>query len=98
MNPIKPDHYLNEDGQDLFEQWYRRYPFRVFLAIMDCIEERYSFRASRKNGDEDLRKAEEVRKRKAEYVNRHEAETTTQLFGNNEQVLPDDQNYMPMPD
>lgn len=89
---IKPDHYLNEDGQDLFEQWYHRYPFTTFLAVMECIEERYSFRASRKNGEEDLRKAQEVRDRKLEYIKRHQVETAI-LFG-----LPDDPTYMPMPD
>ena len=77
MNPIKPDHYLNENGQDLFEQWYQRYPFPTFLTIMECIEERYSFRASRKNGDEDLRKAAEVEKRKRDYINRHHIENIT---------------------
>ena len=71
---IKPDHYLNENGQDLFEQWYHRYPFTTFLAIMECIEERYNFRASRKNGDEDLKKAQEDRDRKLEYINRHHIE------------------------
>lgn len=94
---IKPNHYLNEDGQDLIEVWYHRYPFHVFEAVLDCIAERYEFRAERKNGDEDLRKADEVRKRKAEYVKRNK-EQANQFFFNNEPVLPDDPTYMPMPD
>ena len=77
MNPIKPEHYLNEDGQDLFEQWYHRYPLPTFLAVLDCIAERYEFRAERKNGEEDLRKAAEVRKRKVEYIKRHHIENIT---------------------
>ena len=90
-NVIKPYHYLNENGQDLIEVWYHRYPFHVFEAVLDCIAERYEFRAERKNGEEDLRKAAEVRKRKVEYIKRHQVETAI-LFG-----LPDDPTYMPMP-
>ena len=90
-NIIKPDHYLNEDGQDLIEVWYHRYPFHVFEAVLDCIAERYEFRASRKNGEEDLRKAQEVRDRKLAYIKRHQVETAI-VF-----ELPDDVTYMPMP-
>lgn len=69
-----PDHYLNEAGYDLFEEWYIRYPFEVFRIIMWCTAERYFRRYFNKNGMEDLRKGQQVIKRLEEYEERYSSE------------------------
>lgn len=69
-----PDHYLNEAGQDLFEEWYIRYPFEVFRIIMWCTAERYFRRYFNKNGLEDLRKGMRVVERLEEYEERYSNE------------------------
>lgn len=66
-----PDHYLNEAGYDLFEEWYIRYPFEVFRIIMWCTAERYFRRYFNKNGVEDLRKGMRVVERLEEYEERY---------------------------
>lgn len=69
-----PDHYLNEAGYDLFEEWYIRYPFEVFRIIMWCTAERYFRRYFNKNGVEDLRKGMRVVERLEEYEERYSNE------------------------
>ena len=69
-----PDHYLNEAGYDLFEEWYIRYPFEVFRIIMWCTAERYFRRYFNKNGIEDLRKGMRVVERLEEYEERYSNE------------------------
>ena len=82
-----PDHYLNEAGYDLFEEWYIRYPFEVFRIIMWCTAERYFRRYFNKNGIEDLRKGMRVVERLEEYEERY----------SNEKVMNDefrDESYL----
>ena len=69
-----PDHYLNEAGHDLFEEWYIRYPFEVFRIVMWCTAERYFRRYFNKNGVEDLRKGMRVVERLEEYEERYSNE------------------------
>ena len=40
LDPIKPAHYRKGEI-DLYESWYRTYPFNEFRAIMGAIAERY---------------------------------------------------------
>lgn len=54
-DPIKPAHY-NKGEIDLFESWYRTYPFNEFRAIMSAIAERYMKR-DKDNRIQDLNKA-----------------------------------------
>ena len=54
-DPIKPDHYRKGEI-DLYESWYRTYPFNEFRAIMSAIAERYMKR-DKENRIEDLDKA-----------------------------------------
>lgn len=70
-NVIKPNHYLNENGQDLFEEWYQRLPFEVFQDVMRCVAERYIRRYPAKNGLIDLQKGIEVLNRLEKYEIRH---------------------------
>lgn len=69
-----PNHYLNEAGQDLFEEWYMRYPFETFRVVMWCTAERYYRRYYRKNGLEDLNKGMRVMDRLKEYEERYSNE------------------------
>lgn len=57
---LDPDHYKNRKGEDLFEEWYNRYPFEIFRAILYCIAERYLRRYKEKNGIEDFEKGLQV--------------------------------------
>ena len=75
-NVIKPNHYLNENGQDLFEEWYQRLPFEVFQDVMRCVAERYIRRYPAKNGLIDLKKGIEVLNRLEKYEIRHLEEAT----------------------
>ena len=52
---IKPDHYRKGDI-DLYEAWYRTYPFNEYRAIMQAVAERY-MRRDKNNRAEDLDKA-----------------------------------------
>ena len=54
-DPIKPAHYRKGEI-DLFESWYRTYPFNEFRAIMSAIAERYMKR-DKDNRIQDLDKA-----------------------------------------
>lgn len=52
---IRPEHY-RQGEIDLFEAWYRTYPFNEYRAIMQAIAERY-MRRDKNNRVEDLNKA-----------------------------------------
>ncbi|WP_373755866.1 hypothetical protein [Jeotgalibaca porci] len=52
---IKPEHYRKGEI-DLFESWYRTYPFNEYRAIMQAVAERY-MRRDKNNRVEDLDKA-----------------------------------------
>ena len=73
-DPIKPSHYRKGEI-DLYESWYRTYPFNEFRAGMQMIAERYMKRdkndriediekarytLERLRGYEELEKSEEV--------------------------------------
>ena len=52
---IKPEHYRTGEI-DLYEAWYRTYPFEQYRAIMQAIAERY-MRRDKNDRVEDLGKA-----------------------------------------
>lgn len=58
---IKPDHYRTGEI-DLYEAWYRTYPFNEYRAIMQAVAERY-MRRDKNDRVEDLDKAMETLKR-----------------------------------
>lgn len=64
-DPIKPAHYRKGEI-DLYESWYRTYPFNEFRAIMSAIAERYMKR-DKDNRIQDLDKAMETLRRLKEY-------------------------------
>ncbi|WP_419775200.1 hypothetical protein WJ437_09050 [Ignavigranum ruoffiae] len=41
MEAIRPRHYKNKSGKDLFDQWHNEYNLEIFKAIMISIAERY---------------------------------------------------------
>src|SRR5690625_5172123 len=64
-DPIKPDHYRKGEI-DLYESWYRTYPFNEFRAGMQMIAERYMKR-DKNDRVEDLNKAIYTLSRLKEY-------------------------------
>ena len=62
---IKPEHYRTGEI-DLYEAWYRTYPFNEYRAIMQAVAERY-MRRDKIDRVEDLDKAIETIKRLKEY-------------------------------
>ena len=58
---IKPEHYRTGEI-DLYEAWYRTYPFNEYRAIMQAVAERY-MRRDKNDRVEDLDKAMETLKR-----------------------------------
>ena len=71
-DPIKPSHYRKGEI-DLYESWYRTYPFNEFRAIMSAIAERYMKR-DKDNRIQDLDKCMETIKRLKEYEELEEEE------------------------
>ena len=57
-DPIKPSHYRKGEI-DLYESWYRTYPFNEFRAIMSAIAERYMKR-DKHDRVEDIKKSIET--------------------------------------
>lgn len=68
QDTIKPEHYRKGEI-DLYESWYRTYPFNEFRAIMSAIAERY-IRRDKDNRVEDLDKAIYTLERLKEYENK----------------------------
>ena len=64
-DPIKPKHYRKGEI-DLYESWYRTYPFNEFRAGMQMIAERYMKR-DKNDRVEDISKAVETLRRLKEY-------------------------------
>lgn len=64
-DPIKPSHYRKGEI-DLFESWYRTYPFNEFRAGMQMIAERYMKRDKHARV-EDIKKSIETLTRLKEY-------------------------------
>ena len=64
-DPIKPSHYRKGEI-DLYESWYRTYPFNEFRAGMQMIAERYMKR-DKDNRIQDLDKAIYTLSRLKEY-------------------------------
>ena len=64
-NPIKPAHYRKGEI-DLFESWYRTYPFNEFRAGMQMIAERYMKR-DKHDRVEDVEKSIETLTRLKKY-------------------------------
>jgi len=52
---IKPEHYRTGEI-DLYEAWYRTYPFNEYRAIMQAVAERY-MRRNKNDRVEDISKA-----------------------------------------
>ena len=76
-DPIKPKHYRKGEI-DLYESWYRTYPFNEFRAIMSAIAERYMKR-DKDNRIQDLGKAIYTLSRLKEYEEvQHERATDSQ--------------------
>ena len=67
---IKPQHYRKGEI-DLYESWYRTYPFNEFRAGMQMIAERY-MRRDKNDRIEDLEKARYTLERLKEYEVQHE--------------------------
>ena len=64
-DPIKPAHYRKGEI-DLYESWYRTYPFNEFRAGMQMIAERYMKR-DKNDRIEDIDKARYTLERLREY-------------------------------
>jgi|SRR5690625_1146708 len=69
-DPIQPTHYRKGEI-DLYESWYRTYPFNEFRAGMQMIAERY-MRRDKNDRIEDLEKARYTLERLKEYEVQHE--------------------------
>ena len=67
---IKPEHYRKGEI-DLYEAWYRTYPFNEYRAIMQAVAERY-MRRDKNDRVEDLDKAVETLKRLKEKEIEHD--------------------------
>ena len=67
---IRPQHYRKGEI-DLYESWYRTYPFNEFRAGMQMIAERY-MRRDKNDRIEDLEKARYTLERLKEYEVQHE--------------------------
>lgn len=65
---IKPKHYRTGDI-DLYEAWYRTYPFNEYRAIMQAVAERYMKR-DKEDRILDIDKAMETLTRLKEYEER----------------------------
>ena len=67
---IRPEHYRTGEI-DLYEAWYRTYPFNEYRAIMQAVAERY-MRRDKKDRVEDLKKAiytlERLKEKEIEYA------------------------------
>lgn len=87
-DPINPIHYP-EKYKDLIAKWHDIAPsFEAFAFAMYTHMDKYGFRFLNKNGSEDLDKLIEYATRLREF----------QLKREQTEPLPDDSNYMPMPE
>ena len=77
-DPIKPSHYRKGEI-DLFESWYRTYPFNEFRAGMQMIAERYMKR-DKHDRVEDIGKAMETLRRLKEYEEMEKSEKVLSEF------------------
>ena len=77
-DPIKPSHYRKGEI-DLYESWYRTYPFNEFRAIMSAIAERYMKR-DKDNRIQDLDKAIYTLSRLKEYEEMEKSEKVLSEF------------------
>lgn len=70
---IKPEHYRTGEI-DLYEAWYRTYPFNEYRAIMQAVAERY-MRRDKNDRVEDLGKAiytlERLREKEIEHAKKN---------------------------
>lgn len=70
---IRPDHYRTGEI-DLYEAWYRTYPFNEYRAIMQAVAERY-MRRDKENRVVDLGKAiytlERLREKEIEHAKKN---------------------------
>lgn len=71
---IKPKHYRTGEI-DLYEAWYRTYPFNEYRAIMQAVAERY-MRRDKNDRVEDLGKAiytlERLKEKEIEHLEKQE--------------------------
>ncbi len=77
-DPIKPSHYRKGEI-DLFESWYRTYPFNEFRAGMQMIAERYMKR-DKHDRVEDINKSIETLTRLKEYEEMEKSEKVLSEF------------------
>lgn len=75
---IKPEHYRTGEI-DLYEAWYRTYPFNEYRAIMQAVAERY-MRRDKNDRAEDLDKAiytlQRLKEKEIEHDDSHEEIST----------------------
>jgi len=78
---IKPEHYRTGEI-DLYEAWYRTYPFNEYRAIMQSVAERY-MRRDKNDRAEDLGKAiytlERLREKEIERVEKVDDKNKSQV-------------------
>ena len=78
---IKPDHYRKGEI-DLFENWYRTYPFNEYRAIMQAHAEKY-LRRVKNDRVEDLGKAiytlERLKEKEIEHAEKFEDKEKSQV-------------------
>ncbi len=78
---IKPEHYRTGEI-DLYEAWYRTYPFNEYRAIMQAVAERY-MRRDKSNRVEDLGKAiytlERLKEKEIEHAEKFEDKEKSQV-------------------
>lgn len=74
IDNIKPEHYRTGEI-DLYEAWYRTYPFNEYRAIMQAVAERY-MRRDKNDRVEDLGKSiytlERLREKEIEHREKQE--------------------------
>lgn len=79
---IKPEHYRTGEI-DLYEAWYRTYPFEQYRAIMQAIAERY-MRRDKNNRVEDINKAiytlERLKEKEIEHREKQDKENGGKTF------------------
>ena len=76
---IKPEHYRKGEI-DLYEAWYRTYPFNEYRAIMQAVAERY-MRRDKNDRVEDLGKAIYTLERLREKEIERAAKTANKDYG-----------------
>lgn len=95
---IKPEHYRTGEI-DLYESWYRTYPFNEYRAIMQAVAERY-MRRDKNDRVEDLGKAiytlQRLKEKEIEHDDRYKKIPTKDgaiLYKKDSDEIPDKNIY-----